>query len=77
MLAYAFLARVLRITRASLDRVLSKMALASLRSYREGSCKEFLTVVPLNSEKDVGEPRSVGGQLEQSVHRSVGEQLPL
>ena len=35
-LACAFLARVLRITRASLDRVLSKTAAASLRSYSRG-----------------------------------------
>ena len=35
--ACAFLARVLRIARASLDRVLSKTAAASLRSYSTGS----------------------------------------
>ena len=35
--ACAFLARVLRIARASLDRVLSKTAAASLRSYSKGS----------------------------------------
>ena len=36
-LAYAFLARVLRTARARLDRVLSKMGQASLRSYKWGS----------------------------------------
>ena len=35
--ACAFLARVLRTARASLDRVLSKTAAASLRSYSRGS----------------------------------------
>ena len=44
-LACAFLARVLRIARASLDRVLSKTAAASLRSYSRGSYKTTLTVV--------------------------------
>ena len=44
-LACAFLARVLRIARASLDRVLSKTAAASLRSYSRGSYKTSFTVV--------------------------------
>ena len=44
-LACAFLARVLRIARASLDRVLSGTRSASLCSYREGSYKATLTVV--------------------------------
>ena len=43
-LACAFLARVLRIARASLDRVLSKTAAASLRSYSRGSYKTSFTV---------------------------------
>ena len=43
-LACAFLARVLRIARASLDRVLSKTAAASLRSYSRGSSKTSFTV---------------------------------
>ena len=43
--ACAFLARVLRIARASLDRVLSKTAAASLRSYTKGSYKTYFTVV--------------------------------
>ena len=42
--ACAFLARVLRIDRASLDRVLSKTAAASLRSYTKGSYKTCFTV---------------------------------
>ena len=42
--ACAFLARVLRIARASLDRVLSKTAAASLRSYSWGSYDPCFTV---------------------------------
>ena len=48
-LACAFLARVLRIARASLDRVLSGTRSASLCSYREGSYKAILTVAGLTS----------------------------
>ena len=44
-LACAFLARVLRIARASLDRVLSGTRSASLCSYKEGSYKAIFTVV--------------------------------
>ena len=44
MPACAFLARVLRIDRASLDRVLSKTAAASLRSYSWGSYHTSFTV---------------------------------
>ena len=43
-LACAFLARVPRIARASLDRVLSGTRSASLCSYREGSYKAIFTV---------------------------------
>ena len=43
-LACAFLARVLRIARASLDRILSGTRSASLCSYREGSYKAIFTV---------------------------------
>ena len=54
-LACAFLARVLRIARASLDRVLSGTRSASLCSYREGSYKAIFTVEegsrPTSSEK--------------------------
>ena len=49
-LACSFLARVLRTTRASLDRVLSKTAAASLRSYSRGSYKTgFITVICVSS----------------------------
>ena len=61
-----FLARVLRIARASLlvvDRVLSKMARASLvrvgvliGPYREGSYKKFLTVPSPPSELPLLDP---------------------
>ena len=45
--ACAFLARVLRTALASLDRVLSKTAAASLRSYTKGSYKTYFTVCVL------------------------------
>ena len=62
-LACAFLARVLRIARASLDRVLSGTRSASLCSYREGSYKAIFTVLGFPCQRTPWLARGPSGLL--------------